>query len=400
MKLTEAAKRLGEDMETLRAEFAAYYVPDPTDTSHIEPWEGPVDTRALLQELVAQIRRYVVIHDLDVVAVALWIMFAWLHDIAVHSPILVITSAEGDNGKTHLCRVIERLTPRAQFIAQPTGSNIYRIVDHLKPVMIIDDADRLLVRDTNLATILNASWVRGTKIPRMVNGELHYFDPFCPKCMNMIGLNMPPQTLSRCIIVRVLPKLREEVVEHFDYRDNAYFVALRRKCMRLAADIAPALQQAYPEDFDRRTGDNWRLPLLVAELAGGDWPQQARAAAVRTAPKRRQKSLGNQLLAALRPILERYKVVSSADLQKMLTADKDSEWNNYQGRGRPISQREIALLLDPYDIHPDVVHPRAGVSKRGYKLEFFGEVFRRFLPSDNRTTVRPPGRKPRKNADK
>jgi hypothetical protein len=54
MKLTEAAKRLGEDIETLRAEFAAYYVPDPTDTSHIEPWEAPVDTRALLQELVAQ----------------------------------------------------------------------------------------------------------------------------------------------------------------------------------------------------------------------------------------------------------------------------------------------------------------------------------------------------------
>ena len=56
VKLIETAKRLGEDVDLVRAEFAACYVPVSTDTTAIEPWEEPIDTRALLQELGTQIR--------------------------------------------------------------------------------------------------------------------------------------------------------------------------------------------------------------------------------------------------------------------------------------------------------------------------------------------------------
>jgi hypothetical protein len=334
VKLAETAKRLGKDIEILRADFEAFYVPDPTDTSFIEPWEESVDTRALLQELVAEIRRYVVVHDLDLVAAVLWVVFAWLHDLATHSAFLVVTSAEGDNGKTLLCRVLARLTPRALFITDPTGGNIYRIVDQTKPTMFVDDADKLFQRDRNLVTLFNASWLRGALVPRMVRGELYYFDPFCPKCLNMIGLIMPPQTLTRCIVVRVPPKLPEEKVDHFDYQDNPGFIALRRKCMRWAADNAPALHGTYPEDIDRRVGDNWRFLLLVADLAAGDWAQRTRAAVDRTRPKRHQKPLNNQLLAAIRPILRAHKVIFSVELAELLAADKDSGWSSYGRHGR------------------------------------------------------------------
>ena len=66
----------------------------------------------LLTDLIAQLRRYIVVRDDAAVAIVLWIMFAWMHDIAVHSPYLVFTSAEGDTGKTTACDVLKFLTPR------------------------------------------------------------------------------------------------------------------------------------------------------------------------------------------------------------------------------------------------------------------------------------------------
>src|SRR5262249_33467158 len=45
-RLAELAKRSGEDLDFLRDEFAAYYVPADIDTKPIEPWDQPVDTHA------------------------------------------------------------------------------------------------------------------------------------------------------------------------------------------------------------------------------------------------------------------------------------------------------------------------------------------------------------------
>src|SRR5262249_13776059 len=100
--------------------------------------------------------------------------------------------------------------------------------------------------------------------------------------------------------------------------------------------------------------------------------------------KEKQKLPGNRLLAAMCPILIKYKVIRSADLQKMLAADKDSEWADYHGRGRPITPREISLLLDDYEIDPNKVDPPGVKPGRGYKLEWFIDTFRRYLP---RSTV-------------
>src|SRR5262249_39748999 len=47
-RLAELAKRSGENLDFLRAEFTAYYVPADIDTKPIEPWDQPVDTHALL----------------------------------------------------------------------------------------------------------------------------------------------------------------------------------------------------------------------------------------------------------------------------------------------------------------------------------------------------------------
>jgi hypothetical protein len=62
-------------------------------------------------------------------------------------------------------------------------------------------------------------------------------------------------------------------------------------------------------------------------------------------------------------------------------------WCEYRGgRGTvgKITQRQIADLLEPYDIHPVAIHPtkRKSLTLRGYRKDQFEDVFTRFLPRD------------------
>ena len=400
VRLAELAKRLGEDLDFLREEFAVFVGPESMDTGCVEPWPEPVDTQALLNELTAQLRRYVVVHDDAAIAITVWITFAWVHEIAVHSPLLIITSAEPDSGKSTLLGVLGFLMPRPYSAVELTGANIYRIVDHLHPTLLIDEADQLFHRKPALAEVVNAGWTKGTKIPRMVRGgEIHQFDPFCPKIVGMIGLSLPSQTVSRAIVCKLWPKLPGERIDDFRHTDDDTFLILRRKALRWAADNAVALKDAepvMPAGFNNRLRMNWRLLLAIADLAGGTWPKQARNAAVRLSYKRHRPSEGRRLLDALHPILATRAEITSAELVAKLNADPDGEWCEFRDRG-PITQRQVAALLSEYDIFPVVLHPtkRAGLSRRGYRRSQFDEVFARFPPRDPniRTLTR---RKPRK----
>ena len=55
-------------------------------------------------------------------------MFAWVHELAVHSPILIITSAEKDSGKTTLLGVLNYLTPRPYPTVEMTGPGSFTLL--------------------------------------------------------------------------------------------------------------------------------------------------------------------------------------------------------------------------------------------------------------------------------
>jgi hypothetical protein len=122
----------------------------------------------------------------------------------------------------------------------------------------------------------------------------------------------------------------------------------------------------------------------IAELAGEDWPKKAREAGERLTRTRRQPSDGLQLLAAFKEIFaSRRKEITSAAVVEHLTADPTSLWVEYNGRGA-ITHRQIAYLLDAYDIDPLVLHPRkrANSSPRGYKAAQYVDALARYLPAD------------------
>ena len=259
--------------------------PARPDPESVELWPEPVETAALLAELIKQLRRFIVFrHDTDATAVALWIMFSWIHAIATHSPILVVTSPEPDCGKSTLLGVLGRLTPRPVSGVELTGPALYRMVDRDHPTLLIDEADDLLHRKPDLKHIVNAGWSRGTKIPRVVQGVVREFDPFCAKVIALKGSAMPDTTASRSIVVDLWPKQPDEKVEVFLFADSPEFQELRRKLARWSADNATTLAEAkpaLPPGFNNRLAANWRLLFAIADHAGGDWPKRARLAAIK-----------------------------------------------------------------------------------------------------------------------
>jgi putative DNA primase/helicase len=397
-ELQRLAERLGEDVAALRKQFEAFIGVGGGDASGetTEPWPEPVQTATLLSEISNKTSRYVILQKHQLTAASLWTPHCWLydHDVPIHSPILALTSAEPDSGKTTAIVAIGRACPRYSLNIEMTGPSLYRYVDRVKPTLMIDEADDLFARRSDLKHTVNAGWTKGAKIPRQVciGGvwQTAYFDPFTPKAIALLGRNLPTATRTRCIELRMVPKRPDEKTEPFNQVDDPEFAILRRKCARWAQDNAAGLKDAkptMPPGLNNRAAANWRMMLAIADLAGGTWPQRAREAAERLTRSGRRPSDGRQLLAAIKAMFAesgKSAILSEAIITN-LCRDPTDIWIAYN-RGGPVTQRQVAHLLgrDAYEIYPQPLHPtrRGNFARRGYKLEQFADAFARYLPSD------------------
>jgi hypothetical protein len=384
-RLKEAAGRLGEDFEILQEEFE-YFFAARSIPQELEPWPEPVDTAELLAEIETKFRRFVVVSNAITAATALWVAFTYVVEIAVHAPKLLFHFPEKDAGKTTALGALRHMIQRPYAAIEATGAAVYRIVDRLKPTLLLDEADKLFQRNTMLAHIINASWTNGgQKIPRVgPGGVVVEYDPYGTQAIAVKGLNMPDTTLSRCIPCMIWPKLPTEVVEDFNYVDDEEFRTIRRKLARWTVDNATALRDANPEPapgFNNRIKMNWKILLAIADLAGGDWPKRARAAALElreedgSEPTDRVKAV-----TAMEQLLRGREEITSAEVCATLTADPTSEWCDFRGKG-PISQTQFAALLRPYGIYTVRLHPtkRARLSRHGYRAAQFKNVWARLL---------------------
>src|SRR6266566_4019400 len=103
-----------------------------------DPCPDPVDGAALLDELVAAIRRYVVMNESDACATALWIVYTYAYDLFYISPRLAITSPQKRCGKTTLIDVLARLVSRPLTTANTTAAALYRTIEAERPTLLID----------------------------------------------------------------------------------------------------------------------------------------------------------------------------------------------------------------------------------------------------------------------
>jgi putative DNA primase/helicase len=394
----EAAKQQGirssaldDAVERRRSELAVEHRPAPLfDHWVVEPWPNPVDGGALMLAITGRIDRHVVLGKHKEIAVALWTMMAWVHqEVAIHSPILLATSAEPNSGKTTLVNLVGFMVPRGLSSVGISEAALFRSIELHEPTLIVDEADVALVENEPLRAVFNSGWTRGSGVLRCVGDDNtpHLFPTFCPKIIGMKGRKLPDTTMSRCIVIELQRKKPSERVEYFDHRDDPDLGNLRRQALRWSMDNVEALKAvrpAMPAGFENRLGDNWRLMLAIADLVGGEWPDKARQAAMAVArvDASDDASTGVKLLTDIHDIFAERGIdrLRSEEIIIALVDMENRPWGEWKA-GRPITQRQLARLLKPFQIYPRAI--RAGDARaKGYLLDQFSDAFERYLPAD------------------
>ena len=115
----------------------------------------------------------------------------------------------------------------------------------------------------------------------------------------------------------------------------------------------------------------------------------------------RQPSDGTRLLAAIQGMSKRYKKeITSEAIVEELCKDPTDIWASYNHGGR-VTQRQVAALLDNFDIHPVTIHPtgRSDYSPKGYRFEQFADSWARYLLADPHIRTQPTAKlKTKRNA--
>jgi hypothetical protein len=369
-----------------------------------EPAPELVEGDDLLRDVIRKLRKHVVCTHEQALTAALWIMFAWVHDdAAVHSPVLAITSAEPESGKSTMLSLVAFLTPRCIASVEISKAALFRAIKAWSPSFAIDEFDDVLSSingdRTELRSVVNSGHTRGTGIIRCVTDEHkpELFPTFCPKAIGLVGRKLPASTASRCIFVELRRRKQDEDYERFKHEDDTELGHLRSRLRRWAMDNADMLRGADPvmEEFNRR-GDNWRLQFAIADLCSkdktvdpewgqepSDWGSRARTTAAKVEAVSDTRTTKARLLDAIRTTFESIKdddVTGSEDLINKLTADEASEWREFRG-GKPITQTMLAKMLKEYKIFPIHVRPKAlgGRLVRGYRRADFEDVWARYL---------------------
>jgi hypothetical protein len=380
------ARRLEREVET--APLHGHWTTDP--------WPETVDGDALLRDIIARVKKHVIFEEDYVLAAALWVMMAWVHEaVAVHSPILNANSAEPESGKTTLLGVLAYLMPRCIASVEISEAALYRSIERWHPSFCIDEFDSVLAdkEKTELRSVINSGHTRGSGVIRCIGDEKipELFSTFCPKAIGMVGLKLPDATLGRCLVIKMRRKKRTDTVERFMHVDDDGLAQLRSRLARWSADNEDVLRRASPAmaSFDNRRADNWRLQFAIADLAGNGWGDKAREAAERIEKASDKDSIGTQLLADIWKIFQEEKddAILSATLVAKLVEYPEAPWVEWH-RGKGLSQNGLARLLKAYGVAPTHLDPpRVAVPGRGYQRHQFEDAWARYLTREAQDTT-------------
>jgi hypothetical protein len=148
-----------------------------------------------LAQLVAFLRRYVVLGSEQADAVALWVVHTHAFEAAEATPYLAITSAEKESGKTRLLETLEMLVAEPWLTGRATPAVLTRKIDAEEPTLLLDESDAAFGGEKEYAEvlrgILNTGYRRGgkTSVAVATGRDFSYRDlsTFSPKAIAGIG---------------------------------------------------------------------------------------------------------------------------------------------------------------------------------------------------------------------
>ncbi len=353
--------------------------------SDVAPWEQAVCARVLFDDIFQTIKSFIVCSDETAIAATLWAAFTWFIDNVQVAPLAIITSPEKRCGKTQFLDVLNRLCHRPLIGSNISSAAVYRVIERESPTLLIDEADSFLKENEALRGVINSGHTRQSSyVIRTVGDDFEprRFSTWSAKAIAGIG-HLSGTLMDRGIVLELRRKLKTEKVKRLRHADPEDFRKLASMLARLAIDSAQAVQSARPELPDQlhdRAQDNWEPLLTLADLAGGDWPNKSRSAAlVLSGVQHEPLSMRIQLLADIYESFQEggWDRISSLGLIKALAVDESKPWSTYDD-GRLMTPRQLSNLLKPYGVQSKDIKIE-GVNLKGFTLDQFQDTFKRFV---------------------
>jgi hypothetical protein len=368
------------------------------------PWHEPVEGDELLDEMTAAVRRHAHCTDEDAVLGCLWVVHSERRHLGNVGtlPRLIITAGREDSGKTHFALALLSMMEAAEHTISPRPANIYRAIEAHGCAFVLDEVDDWYPKDLGMREIINSGFNRsGASVLRCEDTgqdgknklESRRHSTFTP--IALVGINLlrvlARPVVSRGLIVHMRPaRVGDEVEDLFDNPPAVNKLrVLARKVKRFVADHDVAIGAASPERPDgviNRLWSTWRPLLSIADVAGGDWPKQARMALEVARARAADPGLGIQLLADAYDIISKAPAgpagprMRTGDLISGLLQLEERTWAIYGKARQPIRDIDVARLLEPYEVRPTQIKT-GGKNRRGYMLGDIEAAIDRYAPS-------------------
>jgi len=362
----------------------------------VEPWEEPLNAAHVLDETLATIKRHIACEDNTSILATLFIAFTWFIDSFQVAPIAVIMSPLKRCGKSWLLEVMGKLSRRPLLASNLTSASIFQAIEAFHPTLLIDETDSFLKKNEQMRGVLNSGHTRASAFVLRAgrNSDTpRKFSTFGAKVLSGIG-KLAETIMDRAVVLKLRRKTKVEKVQPLRHADPDHFTTLARKLARLAEDNGPALRSArpqIPESLNDRAQDNWEPLFAIAELAGEEWVQAARNAAVLAADDDDESDIPIMLLRDIQAVFDeircetirgkQVKRIKTEDLLNELAADCSRPWATYN-RGKIMTAKHLAELLAPFGIRPANIKRPGNKSPKGYRLDQFEETFSRYLTAN------------------
>jgi putative DNA primase/helicase len=366
------------------------------DQNHWEEtaWADPVsDIGAVLDEALAEIRRYVVTEEYNLATMCVWPLFTHIvhrDDLLVPiSPRLAIQAEEKNCGKTTALNSVACMVLRPKPVLSTTAAAFFRIISKYRPTVLLDEADKAFRRGygVDLLQLINGGHSRGfTGVDRVeeIDGtrEVVTYDAWGAVALAGIGRLHEATTQSRCIVIQMHRAKSNEQPEHMKHGRSAVLEQVRQKFARWCSDLKLLADIKLPPGLINRTGDNWEPMLQLAHLAGPRWWDLIlKAARADVASETSADGTATPLLYDIREVLGGKARLRSEGLCSglLVLADPSGDWRrcNRGGEINPYYLRtKLRNLLKP----PGAQQWKEGRSNvRGYLAEQFKDAFERYL---------------------
>lgn len=330
----------------------------------------------------------------------LWAAHCWFMDCWAYTPRLLFISPEAGSGKTTALKATACLVPRPDFVGDLTPSSLFRSIDEsmetqgARPTVLYDELDTVFgnreegrIANIEMRRLIDIGFDRHATVKRTVRQggtqTTQRYQVYAPMILagKMTAEYVPGTIRSRAITVEMQRKAPHERVDRWPRKGGPAEADTLRDLLQLWAELvhqaAHERLPEIPEALDSRDADKWEALLLVAELAGGHWPETARVAAVAAVAASQANavvSAGVQLLTDVKAIFDMMlaDTIFTGPMLAELKAMEISPW-------AALTPIKMAQLLNGYGVRPKNQRIGERVAK-GYRREYFADAWSRYLP--------------------